>query len=133
MSSSAASALVPGARCVQHSSRAATGVCARCGDYLCGLCGRRVGDRLHCQGCAARVTREHSPRASAALVIGLLGACGIFVVAPAALVLAVLELQAIAGGAAPIGGRGLARAGAVLGAAGVLMPLSAVLVWWLAR
>ena len=78
-------------------------------------------------------TREHSARASAALVLGLLGACGLFVVAPAALTLALLELQAIADGAAPIGGRGLARAGVVLGAAGVLMPLSAALVWFLAR
>jgi hypothetical protein len=130
---SAASALVPGARCVKHPARAATGTCARCGDYLCGLCGRRVADRLHCVECATRVTREHSARASAALVLGLIGACGVFVVAPAALLLAVLELQAIAGGAAPIGGRGLARAGVVLGAAGVLMPLSAALVWWLAR
>jgi hypothetical protein len=129
----AASALVPGARCAKHAARAATGTCARCGDYLCGLCGLRVGERLHCQSCAARVTREHSARASAALVLGLLGACGLFVVAPAALTLAVLELQAIASGAAPIGGRGLARAALALGAAGVLMLLSAVLVWSLAR
>ena len=60
------------------------------------------------------MTREHSARASAALVLGLLGASGLFVLAPAALALALLELQAIAGGAALIGGRGMARAGAVL-------------------
>ena len=68
---SAASALLPGAKCRTHAQRPATGVCARCGDYLCGLCGARVGMRLHCTGCARRTIGEHSPRAVYALVIGL--------------------------------------------------------------
>ena len=133
VSSAAASALVPGARCAMHAERPATGTCARCGDYLCGLCGRRVGPRLHCQGCAERVSREHSRRAATAFVLGLLGVHGLFLLAPAAFALASLELQAIAAGAAPVGGRGLARTALALGACGVCIPLSAALIWFATR
>src|SRR5262245_34415577 len=93
--SSAAAALQPGARCAAHAARAATGVCSRCGDYLCGLCGKRVSERLHCPRCAERVLREHSPRAVRAFVLGLCGVHGLFVLAPIALALAVAELGAI--------------------------------------
>ncbi len=128
-----ASALMPGARCAKHDSRPATGVCGRCGDYLCGLCGRRVGERLYCAGCAERLTTTHSRRAVYALVLGLLGVHGLFVLAPVALVLGGLELGAIREGDAPVGGTGLARAGLWLGAAGVAMPISALLVWLAVR
>src|SRR5690349_12002555 len=64
------SALLPGARCAKHVQRMATGVCSRCGDYLCGLCGRRVELSLCCEGCAEHLTREHSPRAFRAFVLG---------------------------------------------------------------
>jgi hypothetical protein len=125
--------LQPGARCAAHQARPATGVCARCGDYLCGACGRRIGDRLHCGTCAERVTREHSRRALRAFVFGLCGVHGLFPLAPVALALAAAELSAIRAGEAPVGGSGFARAGLVLGIAGVLMPVSAALVWYLAK
>jgi len=131
--SSAASALLPGARCAKHGNRAATGVCTRCGDYLCGGCGRRVAERLYCGGCAERITIEHSRRAVYALVFGLCGVHGLFPFAPAALVLAGLELGAIRAGEAPPGGTGIARAALWLGLCGVVMPLSAALVWMAAR
>lgn len=123
-----ASALSPGARCATH-DRPATGVCARCGDYLCGGCGRRVAERLYCRGCGERVAHDHSRRAVYALVFGLLGASGLFPLAPVALVLASLELQAIRRGEAPVGGRGLSRAGLVFGACGLAMVASAVVVF----
>jgi len=125
--------LLPGARCAVHASRPATGVCNRCGDYLCGLCGRRVGDRLHCPGCAERLTREHSKRALRAFTLGLCGVHGLFFLSPIALVLALVELSAIRNGDAPVGGSGFARAAFVLGACGIVMPLAALLVFWLGR
>jgi hypothetical protein len=124
----AASALLPGARCARH-DRPATGVCGRCGDYLCGGCGRRVAERLYCMACAERITSEHSPRAVHAFVLGLLGVVGLFFLAPAAVVLASMELTAIRGGEAPLGGRGLARAGLLFGAIGVAMVASGALLW----
>jgi len=131
--SSAAAALQAGARCAAHAERTATGVCGRCGDYLCGACGRQVGARLNCVRCAERVVREHSPRAIRAFVFGLCGVHGLFVFAPVALVLALSELSAIAAGEAPVGGIGFARAGLLLGAVGALMPVAFGLVWWLTR
>jgi hypothetical protein len=128
-SGSTASALLPGARCAKHGERPATGVCGRCGDYLCGLCGRRVGDRLHCAGCAERSAMEHSRRAAQALVLGLCSVHGLFLLAPLSLSLSLRELSAIRAGEAPEGGRDLARAGLWLGALGLAMPLSAALVW----
>jgi hypothetical protein len=126
---SAASALVPGARCATHGQRAATGVCGRCGDYLCGSCGQRVGERLYCIACAQRSTSEHSRRSLHALLLGLVGVHGVFVLAPVALTLATLELGAIRAGEAPVGGAGFARAGVLLGSLGIAMPVSALLAW----
>jgi hypothetical protein len=131
--SSAASALQAGARCAVHAEKAATGVCGRCGDYLCGLCGRQVGEGLNCVRCAERVGREHSPRAIRAFVFGLCAVHGLFPLAPVALVLALAELSAIAAGEAPVGGSGFARAGLALGAAGLAMPIGGALVWWLTQ
>jgi hypothetical protein len=131
--STRASALQAGARCAKHSARAATGVCARCGDYLCGACGRRVAERLYCDACAQRLVGEHSKRSVHALVLGLLGMHGLFFLAPVALVLSGLELGAIRSGEAPLGGRGLARAGLVLGTCGIAIPVSALLLWWVTR
>lgn len=128
MRPSAASALMPGARCARH-DRPATGVCGRCGDYLCGGCGRRVGERLYCSACADRITTEHGSRAVTAFVLGLLGVIGLFFLAPAALVLASMELTAIRAGESPLGGRGLARAGLLLGACGSAMLASGALLW----
>ena len=131
--SSAASALQAGAHCATHAERMATGVCSRCGDYLCGACGKRVGERLHCARCAERVLREHSPRAVRAFVFGLCGVHGLFVFAPVALALAISELSAIAAGEAPVGGTGFARAGLVLGVMGIVMPISGGLIWLVTR
>jgi len=125
----AASALVPGARCAKHAERPATGVCSRCGDYLCGLCGRRVGDALQCSSCAERGATEHSRRAAQALVLGVCAVHGLFLLAPLALSLALRELSAIGRGEAPAGGRDLARVGLWLGSLGLAIPLSIALVW----
>lgn len=126
-----ASPLLPGARCASH-DRPATGLCARCGDYLCGACGLRVDDRLYCRGCATRLTAEHSRRATYALVTGLLAMHGVFPLAPVALVLGGSELAAIRAGEAPLGGRLIARAGLVLGACGLAIPVSVLLLWFAA-
>ncbi|MDH5670856.1 MAG: hypothetical protein OEZ06_01845 [Myxococcales bacterium] len=120
--SAVARVLPAGARCPRHPERGATGVCFRCGDYLCGACAARVQERLHCPGCASRVRDEHSPRSSRVLVFGLMSAHGIFVLAPFAVVMGLLELQAIAAGDAPLGGLWLTRAGVWLGLCGVAMP-----------
>jgi hypothetical protein len=130
--SPAASALLPGARCATH-DRPATGVCGRCGDYLCGGCGSRVDERLYCRGCAERLITQHGPRAVHALVLGMLGVTGLFFLAPAALVLAGMELTAIRSGESPLGGRGMARAGLALGVCGVAMAASGAWLWLFMR
>jgi hypothetical protein len=129
---SAASALLPGARCAKHEARPATGVCARCGDYLCGACGLRVDDRLCCSPCAARITREHSRRSELAFVFALLSVHGLFPLAPVALALALAELAAIRAGHAPVGGRTLARAGLAFSLCSLAMAISGVLAIWFA-
>ena len=125
---SAARALTPGARCARHGERGATGVCHRCGDYLCGLCAKRSEGRLSCEVCAERLTRGHGARAARALVLGLLGVHGLFFLSPVAAVLGAIELRAIRDGDSPVGGRGPARAALALGICGVLMPVSILIV-----
>ena len=123
-----ASALMPGARCAAHQDRGATGVCGRCGDYLCGLCGERVNDRLYCAECAVRLTRDHSGRSVQAFVLGMLGVCFLFFLSPIAAILGLLELQAIRAGEAPTGGEGMARAALYLGVIGIAIPISVAFV-----
>lgn len=131
---SAASALLPGAKCRVHTQRAATGVCARCGDYLCGLCGKRVADRLHCQRCAERTLGDHSRRSVYALALGLCCVLPpLYFLSPVALVVSVLELSAINDGSAPLGGRGAARVGLITALIGLAMPMSAALAYLATR
>lgn len=125
----AAQALSPGARCATHAERGATGLCHRCGDYLCGLCSKRLSGRLFCGKCAERLTEGHAPRASRAFVLGLLGVNFLFFLAPVATVLAAQELRAIRAGESPLGGRGVALAALWLGLAGIAMALSAAAVF----
>jgi hypothetical protein len=129
----ASRALQPGARCAKHANRAATGLCARCGDYLCGACGRRVAERLYCADCAARLTAEHSRRATYAFVLGLASIHGLFPLAPVALVISGMELTAIQAGEAPLGGQILARAGLIFALCALAIPIGALLLLWGAR
>ena len=57
---------------------------------------------------------------------------GVFPLAPVALVLGGSELAAIRAGEAPLGGRLIARAGLVLGACGLAIPVSVLLLWFAA-
>lgn len=41
--------------CGEHEDRAALGVCARCGTYLCAACGYSVGGQILCIRCHARI------------------------------------------------------------------------------
>lgn len=125
--------LPPGARCPRDVERAATGLCARCGDYVCGSCARRVDDRSYCPPCAERLTSDHSPRAIRAFVLGAIGVHGLFFLSPVALALAISELRAIEAGESSRAGRTFARIALGLGIAGLVMPLSVGAVWWLAR
>ena len=124
-----AQALAPGARCATHGERGATGLCHRCGDYLCGLCAKPLAGRLFCGKCAERLIEGHAPRASRALVLGLLSVHGLFFLAPVAAVLGAQELRAIGAGESPLGGRGLALAALWLGVAGIAMALSIAAVF----
>lgn len=40
-----------GAPCAGHSGNPATGVCERCGDFMCGLCTTHVEGRSYCPKC----------------------------------------------------------------------------------
>ncbi|MDC0713561.1 RDD family protein [Stigmatella sp. ncwal1] len=60
-----------GARCAQHSTRSASTVCSRCGNYACGQCRRVGGDGLeYCSLCIPRMVflAERSDRFWANLV-----------------------------------------------------------------
>lgn len=74
------------------------------------------------------LTSGHGPRAARALVLGLVGVHGLFFVSPIAVVLAAIELAAIRDGRSPLGGRGAARAGLVLGLCGIAIPISVLAV-----
>ena len=132
MTVAASSGLVPGAACARHPQRVATGVCARCGDYLCGLCGRGVEGRLYCVPCAERLSSEHGRRAVHALAVGLASVHLLFFLGPVAIALGGLELWEIRAGKSAQGGRGMALAGVLLGSASLLMAAGAaalVLFW----
>lgn len=133
VSVAASRGLVPGAACARHAQRVATGVCTRCGDYLCGLCGKRVEARLYCPPCAERLGSEHGRRATYAFVLGLSAVHLLFFLAPIAIALAVLELWEIRAGQSPLGGRGLALAGLWLGVAALLMAGSSVALFFVWR
>jgi len=105
------------ARCATHAQALAVGACARCGTFLCATCGVPFEGEVVCGACFERHVRE--PRASsqawASLYLGLAGlTCG-FVPGLVGLVLAYRELERIRLGAAPSGGRPLAKAGQLLG------------------
>lgn len=41
----------PGAPCAYHAGNAASHLCERCGDFMCGLCSTPVEGRLYCPRC----------------------------------------------------------------------------------
>ena len=111
-----------GARCATHVDRQATDTCARCGNFVCTACSEYVDYQTYCSACAPRFSTkgEHSSRASAALVLGLLSLM-IFCLPLAipAVILGHLETAAIERGESPPGGRNLARGGLILGWIGI--------------
>jgi hypothetical protein len=46
------------AMCAEHEDRAALGVCARCGTYLCAACGYSVSGQTICIRCHARLATD---------------------------------------------------------------------------
>ena len=114
--------LETGARCATHVDRQATDTCARCGNFVCGACSEHIELQAYCGACAPRFDTkgEHSTRAVAALVLGLLSLM-IFCLplAVPAVILGHMETAAIDRGESPAGGRNLARGGLILGWIGV--------------
>lgn len=72
--------------------------------------------------------RPASGRATAALVVGIVGIVCCQLAGPVAWYLGNAELRAIATGAAPAAGEGLAKAGKILGIVGTIL-LVMVLAW----
>lgn len=120
-----------GALCATHVERPATDTCARCGNFVCGWCSEQIELETYCRACAPRFSTkgEHSSRAIAALVLGLLSLM-IFCLPLSipAVILGHMETAAIDRGESPPGGRNLARGGLILGWIGVAGTAIAVLV-----
>jgi hypothetical protein len=106
-----------GFRCATHGDAPAVGACQRCGTFLCQQCAVPFENDVVCGACLERHARapEASPRAWASLFLGLAGLTCAFVPGIVGLVLAYRELQSIARGESPSGGRALASAGRLLG------------------
>jgi hypothetical protein len=52
---------VGGTTCPRHPAESATFLCARCGDFLCGLCARSINGKPYCPLCGPRVGAEGVP------------------------------------------------------------------------
>lgn len=105
-----------GATCPLHSSALAVDVCERCGRFVCGDCVVLRDERTLCTECAA-APASASPRATLALVLGLLGFVCCVPLSMAAVAVGRVEERAIDRGDAPREGLRRARWGVRLGIA----------------
>lgn len=138
ISSHTASDNATGGVCHLHGDQDAITTCHRCGVFVCEGCRRFYDYQPLCEGCYER--RGHGAPASSrsrwAMILGVVGLT--LVVIPLgvpAVALAHAELSAIERGAAPAGGLGYARAGAIFGWVAnlffVLLALVAGAMFWL--
>lgn len=102
--------------CPAHPAASAVAICSRCGKFVCGDCLELAGEAPLCVECFERASGGlASRRATASMVLGLVGlSCG-FLPGVVGLVLARRELRAIDRSEAPTAGRRRARVGFVLG------------------
>lgn len=93
-------------RCVEHQVEA-TGLCARCGRFGCGVCLSTVSGEPWCRECLARPEARltPSPESKQALLVALLGLHGVVVLLPVAVWVARRELDRITARASPEAGR----------------------------
>jgi hypothetical protein len=67
---------MPAAMCAEHPDRAAQGMCARCGTFVCPACGYLVEAQIVCAPCSRRVDvgkTKHVPLVGTLLVVSGLG------------------------------------------------------------
>ena len=113
--------------CPTHPSASAVAICGRCGRFVCGDCLELAGESPLCLECHQRASGGlASRRATAAMVLGILGLCCGFVPGLVGLVLARQELRAIGRGEAPAAGSRRARVGFVLGVLNLAFLLAAI-------
>jgi len=113
--------------CPTHPAASAVAICGRCGKFVCGECLELAGESPLCLECLERARGgPASRRATASMVLGLVGLlCG-FVPGVVGLLLARRELRAIERSEAPTAGRGRAKVGWVLGALNLAFLLAAI-------
>jgi hypothetical protein len=88
----------------------------------------------YCQDCFPKVSKksEHSTRATAALVCGIIGLNACIFLAVPAIVLGHMEIAAIDRGESPFAGRNLAKGGMILGYIGTALSVLLVLIFLVA-
>lgn len=107
-----------GARCALHSTSPASGVCDRCGAFVCFNCETLFEGKRYCPNCAKKMVQplvRGSNQAYAAVVLGVMGLHCMFPLGIVGLVLGFLEEGAINRGESPEAGRGLVKAAKVCG------------------
>jgi hypothetical protein len=114
--------------CPTHPAASAVAICSRCGRFVCGDCLELTGETPLCLECHERASGAvASRRATASMVLALMGLCCGFAPGVVGLVLARRELQAIERGEAPLAGLSRARAGFILGGLDAVLLLFAIL------
>ena len=105
------------ARCALHPDQAATATCARCGSFVCAGCAVPRDAQAYCRPCDVRQPApvRPSPRATAALILGILGLNCLGVPGIVGLVLSYKELAAIRRGESTSASESAANAGRILG------------------
>lgn len=116
--------------CGKHPADPAVATCVRCGRFVCERC-LEPAARRSCLECADREQSAGaaSPLAVISGVLGILSICT-FVPGIAAVALGAFELRRIRSGSAPLGGRGWAQAGVVLGGVALGLGLLFLLLFY---
>ncbi len=119
-----------GALCGEHPEVAATGICDRCGRFLCHDCTREKPRGVFCPPCGARflsnIDASWSAIAAVILSFASLGCSPLGVVA---ILFALKDLAFIRMGKAPPGGLKLDLIALGLGAAGLLIGVAILSGW----
>lgn len=105
------------ALCAAHPDVPATGVCRRCGGFLCAGCSRPYQQDVMCGDCYARLwfAPEVSKLAWAAFWLSILGMVAFLVPGVFAWMVAEVELRRIARGESPPGGKTFAQSARIVG------------------
>jgi hypothetical protein len=80
--------------CASHPSEASSGVCERCGDFLCAACSRFLDYRRYCERCVSRM-REQSRERDRRVLVTVIGLLALVHLGPWLLLLLAAALESL--------------------------------------